>query len=318
MKINNTKKNIDPLVSVVITTKDEETNIENCLNSIICQNYNNIEIIVVDNYSKDKTIEIAKKYTRKVFSKGPERSAQRNYGMIMKANGIYVIYLDADMLLAPDVIKNCVNYCKDRKYVALHLSEIVLGNSTLSKIRRFEREFYDGTAIDGARFFLKQVFCKVGGFDENLFKEGSGEDWDIDKLIRQEGEISLLPKYYNKHIKADWPLSDFVKQKGVLYIPGFSGLYHNEENVNFFSYLKKKFYYTKGFNAYINKWGKKDKDIRKQFGFLYRYFIVFFEDKKWKKVLKSPFLFLGVFFLRFCVGLVFIYSKLRTLSANKK
>ena len=47
-------------VSVVITTKNEEKNIENCLKSIQLQTWTNIEIIVVDNNSKDDSIEIAR------------------------------------------------------------------------------------------------------------------------------------------------------------------------------------------------------------------------------------------------------------------
>ena len=70
-----------PLVSIVITTKNEEHNIENCLLSIKEQTYSNIEIILVDNNSNDKTIEIALNFTSKIFNKGLERSAQRNYGM---------------------------------------------------------------------------------------------------------------------------------------------------------------------------------------------------------------------------------------------
>ncbi len=69
-----------PLVSVIVTTKNEERNIENCLKSIRNQTYKNIEIIVVDNNSDDRTKEIAKKYTAQVFNHGPERSAQRNLG----------------------------------------------------------------------------------------------------------------------------------------------------------------------------------------------------------------------------------------------
>ena len=58
-----------PRVSIVITTKNEEKNIENCLLSIKEQTYSNIEIILVDNNSKDKTIEIALNFTRKIFNK---------------------------------------------------------------------------------------------------------------------------------------------------------------------------------------------------------------------------------------------------------
>jgi len=57
------------LVSIIITTKNEEKNIENCLKSIKLQTYSNIEIIVVDNNSSDQTKEISQKYTDKVLDK---------------------------------------------------------------------------------------------------------------------------------------------------------------------------------------------------------------------------------------------------------
>src|SRR3990172_11954649 len=130
-----------PLVSIIITTKNEENNIANCLKSIKAQSYpqEKIEIIVVDNASTDKTKEIALTYTDKVFDKGPERSAQRNYGMIDKSSGHYVMYIDADMILSPDLISACVNYTNQTHSTALHIKEIILGQSYWSKVRRFER-----------------------------------------------------------------------------------------------------------------------------------------------------------------------------------
>ena len=145
-----------PLVSITITTKNEEKNIGNCLKSIKLQTYPNIEIIVVDNNSPDKTKQIAKRYTKKVFNKGPERSAQRNYGMISKSKGKYVMFLDADMILSPSLIESCVKVIENGKFFALHIPEVVLGDKYFSKVRRFERSFYDGTSIDGARFFAKK------------------------------------------------------------------------------------------------------------------------------------------------------------------
>jgi glycosyltransferase involved in cell wall biosynthesis len=59
-----------PLVSVIIPTKNSESTIDYCLRSIRGQTYTNIEVIVVDNYSRDKTEEVAQKYG-KVLSKGP-------------------------------------------------------------------------------------------------------------------------------------------------------------------------------------------------------------------------------------------------------
>ena len=103
-------KNV-PLVSVVITTKNEEKNIENCLQSIRRQTFKDIELIVVDNFSEDKTAELAEKYHAKVYFEGNERSAQRNYGAKV-ARGEYLIYLDADMILSPTVIEECVAKCE--------------------------------------------------------------------------------------------------------------------------------------------------------------------------------------------------------------
>lgn len=272
----------NPLVSIVVTTKNEEKNIENCIKSIMEQGYKNVEIIVVDNNSSDRTKEIALKYTEKVFDKGPERSAQRNYGMIDKSSGEYVMFIDADMILAPSLIEKCVEYFKggSEKIYALWIPEIVLGNKFFSKCRRFERSFYNGTVIDGARFFRKDKFVEVGGFDLSM---SGPEDWDIDKKIGR-GNIRLIDS------------KDSV-------------IYHNEAEFDLKKYLSKKGYYAKSFDGYINKWGKNDEDVKKQFGLFYRYFGVFFENGKWKKLLLHPILTLGMYFLRFLVGISYLINK---------
>jgi glycosyltransferase involved in cell wall biosynthesis len=303
--------NSSPLISIVITTKNEEKNIQACLESIQGQTYRNIEIIVVDNFSTDRTQEIARQYTSKLFSKGPERSAQRNYGMIDIAQGEYVMFVDADMILAPGLIGACVRRIQAGDCLALHIREIVLGVNFLSKVRRFERTFYDGTAVDGARFFLKRAFVQVGGFDAELFKEGSGEDWDIDKLIKRIGTITLL----NESLADDqsWApdLFEFINSRGVAPSRREALIYHNEADFVLSNYLKKKAYYAKGFDGYIAKWGRNDPDICKQFGLWYRYFGVFLENGKWLKLLAHPLLSIGMYLLRVLVGTVFILRKRR-------
>ena len=261
------------LVSVIITTKNEEGNIGNCLESVLAQSYSaeNIETIVVDNSSTDKTKEIALKYIQKVFTYGPERSAQKNFG-IRESKGEYFLHFDADMVLSENVVKECVEkVSSDENIIALFIPEIVMGKDFFSKVRRFERSFYDGTVIDAVRFIRKDKFFEVGGFDEKLY---ACEDWDLEKRLKKLGKF------------------DIVK----------SPLYHNEKGFSLKKYLAKKGYYSKNLDVYIEKWGKDDPDVKKQFGFYYRFLGVFVENGKWKKFLRHPILTAGMHFLRFLVG----------------
>jgi len=271
------KKQNQPLVSVVITTKNEEANIDNCLKSIKQQSHSNIEIIVVDNNSSDKTKEIAKKYTKLVFNKGPERSVQRNLG-INQGKGKYAMYLDADMILSKEVIKECVETCENNKDIAgLYIPEKIVSRNFWTKVRRFERSFYDGTVIDCVRFVSKSAFNQVKGFDQTMT---GPEDWDFDKKIRNIGKVTVIK----------------------------SELYHNEGNFNMKKYLQKKSYYAQSFNTYIAKWGKEDADIKKQLGLTYRYFGVFLENGKLLKLLSHPVLTLGMYYIRFRVGIGFLFG----------
>lgn len=296
----------EPLVSIVITTKNEEQNIENCLLSIKEQTYSNIEIILVDNNSKDKTIEIALNFTRKIFNKGLERSAQRNYGMSTIARGKYVMFLDADMILGPKTTEACVSMIEKGSWLALHIPEFILGKRYFPCVRRFERSFYNGTVIDGARFFKKSSFIEVGGFDETM---SGPEDWDIDKKIKKNGPIGMLP-VTSEYIKASsWKQKYFLVERGVDPNGRWNAIFHNESEFVLKKYLSKKKYYSRSMDTYISKWGQRDPDIRKQLGLWYRFFWVFLEKGKWKYLLEKPHLIPGIYLLRILVGLQFLRRK---------
>lgn len=299
-----------PLVSIIITTKNEEKNIANCLESIKRQSYSQekLEIIVVDNNSIDKTKEIAQKYTNKIYNQGPERSAQRNYGA-KKAQGSWLLFLDADMILSPTAISKSIKKAQKENLIALYIPEVILGASFWSQVRRLERSFYDATPIDAVRLIKTNVFNKIRGFDLSLT---GPEDWDLDKRIRQEGKVGLSTTYNFSQIhqrlnKLDYD-NNFIDN--LLEITKKPILYHNEVNFNLGKYLAKKAYYSASFDKYLKKRGKNGPDIRKQFGFFYRYFGVFIERKGWRKIIRFPHLAMGVFILKFLVGLNYLKQKL--------
>ena len=266
-------------ISVIVTTKNEEEHIADCLQSVKDQDYpqDKMEIIVVDNNSTDNTKLIASEFTSQVYNLGPERSAQRNYG-IAKARGRYLIYLDADMTLSKNVISRALRKCEDEDYTALYIPERIIGIGFWIKVRDFERSFYNATSIDVVRFISKEAALKINGFDETL---NGPEDWDFDRRAKEVGETGIISEC----------------------------IFHNEEKFNLFRYTGKKKYYARGFSRYINKWGRDAPTIREQFGLYYRFLGVFMEEGKWRKIVAHPFLTISMLSLRLMVGMVFIYSK---------
>ena len=89
-------------VSFVVPTRNSGKTVERCLRSISEQDHPDVELVVVDNFSQDSTAKIAKSYTALVAAKGPERSAQRNYGAHL-SSGRYIVFIDSDMVLSPTV-----------------------------------------------------------------------------------------------------------------------------------------------------------------------------------------------------------------------
>ena len=91
-------------LSVVLSVHNEETNIREALESV--KNLAN-EIIIVDNESTDKTVQIAKKYTKNILDhKNTPNSLNtpKNYGF-SKATGDWILSLDADERVSPELAK---------------------------------------------------------------------------------------------------------------------------------------------------------------------------------------------------------------------
>lgn len=261
-------------ISIIITTKNEGLVIDNLLESIADQSLKAYEVLVVDNYSSDDTLKIAKSYKARVYTKGPERSSQRNYGVKM-AKGNYVLILDADMTLTPNIIKELSRSSKQ----IVTVPEKSFGVGPFVKFKVFEREFYEGEdSVEAPRFFAKKLFEKYGGYDEKIT---GPEDYDLPLRMKKDG-------YKFGRIK--------------------SYILHNEKYFNPIKSAKKKFYYASKASLYA----KRHKDmILKQGNFIFR--PVFF--RKWKKLVSSPFLSIGMLMLKIIEGtgalMGFIYGQFK-------
>lgn len=249
------------LVSAIITTKNEEDVVANIIKSLLKQTYPNIEIILVDNYSTDRTIKIAKKLGIKTYLFGPERSAQRNFGA-KKSHGEYLIFLDADMELSSQVVEECVETMQsDRKYGGIVIPEESVAETFWGRVKAYERSFYNlegDTFIEAARFFTREAYLKAGGFDETIT---GPEDWDFPETVQKVGFKIVRIK---------------------------SRIYHHERISSIFDLVKKKYYYALNSSRYLQKNNipiVNPKTI---------YFLrpVFY--KNWKRIISHPLLSLSM------------------------
>jgi glycosyltransferase involved in cell wall biosynthesis len=235
---------------------------------VFSQTHKNIEVIVVDNYSKDSTPNIAKQYNLRFFTKGPERCPQRNFG-VSKASGEYVLIIDSDMVLTPKVIEECYKLAgSNHKIAGVIIPEESFGEGFWAQCKKLERSFYlEVPYMEAARFFKKSLFNKVGGYDEKLV---SGEDWDLSQRVEHFGKL--------------------VRSK--------SFIHHNEGHISLLKTIKKKYYYAQKFALYKEKnKNNTNEQIKKQISIIGRYWLFLSHPKK---LFKNPALGLGMLFMKTC------------------
>ena len=154
------------LVSVIIPTKNcEDRNLAMCFNSIKNQSYPNIEIIVVDDHSIDKTREICERYAKVFLAKGPTGS-QRNFGAKI-AKGDFIFFIDSDMELPNNLVEVCIGKAKNQDAILIEDNGIAKG--FWGKCHSFEKELHIGDkVVTSPRFINKTKYWEINGLDESM------------------------------------------------------------------------------------------------------------------------------------------------------
>lgn len=187
-------------ISIIIPALNEEKYISKLLTDIKSQTFKDFEVIVADAGSKDKTIELAKKYNAKVV-KGGLPGVGRNAGAKV-AFGEFLFFIDADIRLPKSFLKKAYSEIKKRnlhlatcefKPISNFLVDKVIFDTTnvLMKLVQYSRPLAPGACILVSHW----LFDKVGGFDE---KVKLAEDHD---LIRRANKIKRLRVLNNTYIR---------------------------------------------------------------------------------------------------------------------
>lgn len=177
--------------SVIIPAYNEEDTLEKTVESVVNLDYpkDKIEVLIIDDGSKDKTLDIARRLERKysnlrVFTKknGGKGSAL-NFG-IKKAKGELVISLDSDSFVASDALKKMIPYFNDPKVMCVTSAmKVYKPKGFLQRIQATEYDLgiflrksfskIDAVHVTPGPFsvYRKEFFIKHGGYDEKNVTE---------------------------------------------------------------------------------------------------------------------------------------------------
>ena len=122
------------LVSIIVPIYNAQKYLKACIDSLITQKYEEIEVVLVNDGSSDKSEEICLEYANKDKrvkyhpKKNGGVSSARNYG-ISKAKGKYIFFIDSDDYLAPDVIGALVEKTKNSNNLISVKHKLVFDNN---------------------------------------------------------------------------------------------------------------------------------------------------------------------------------------------
>ncbi len=197
------RNNYNPLVSVLLPTYNGASTIGGCIESLLNQSYQNVEIIVIDDGSADETYAVVSKYPVKYYRIPHGGRAQAvNFGL-RRARGEIVAVVEDDAVYLPNYLREVVKHFEDPLVGVVMGPHYVLDpKSFVEKCKDLERRvhFTDYVPYTGW-VFRKNLLEKVGGFDESV---ASGDEVITSRRIASLGyKIVFEPKAVWLHREPD-------------------------------------------------------------------------------------------------------------------
>jgi glycosyltransferase involved in cell wall biosynthesis len=202
-----------PLVSVLMTSFNREKFIGAAIESVLASTYKNFELIICDDASKDKTVEIAKLYADQdkrirlyINEKNLGQFPNRNYAASL-ASGKYIKYVDSDDLIYPSGLEILVTMMEKYPEAGYGLCSLEQDRERVYPFMLTPKEAYERHFIKNIPLFhkaplssiiKKETFKSVNGFS-NSFGEG---DYDLWLNLSTLYNVVLMPEgvvWYREH-----------------------------------------------------------------------------------------------------------------------
>lgn len=215
-----------PKFSIIIPVYNVEPYIKKCLDSVTRQTYKDYEVIIINDGSTDKSMEIAKKYDFKIINQQNQgQSAARNKG-IKNAKGEYIVFLDSDDTIEKDLLKKLDQATSDKPDVIRYQVRTTYedkdainypeeGFDTCSGVDAFEKichyHFVDAVAL----YCIKRKYYEEENFS---FKEGTlHEDFRLIPVLIMKAKtvksLSYIGYNYLQRNNSTMNSNDYQKTK---------------------------------------------------------------------------------------------------------
>ena len=216
-----------PLVTVIVPAYNEEKAIDKTVEALVRLSYSNKEIVIVDDGSTDRTLEVARSYAKEDLVKVVTKSNGGKWDAlntgIKESKGKFIVCIDADTLLDQNAIQRLINHFNDPKIAAV-AGNVKVGNrsSILTKLqaleyivginlhRRTEASFQKVTVVPGPiGAFRTSILKEIGLFEGDTF----AEDADITIRILKAGYKTVFEPQAFGYTEAPKSMNNLAKQR---------------------------------------------------------------------------------------------------------
>lgn len=202
-------------VSVVVPAYNEEKYIADCIKSLLAQDFPTeaYEIIVVDNGSTDRTMEIAASMGVRVLNKVGNVGAVRNFG-VKNANGDVIAFIDSDCVVSKDWITKGLLLINSKENSVYGGGALLRKNASWIETNWLlgaDENKVPKDLLGCSIFITKKNFVDVGCFDELI---SSGEDTLLANALRRNScAVIMTPEISVIHLGNALTSKDFIKRQ---------------------------------------------------------------------------------------------------------
>lgn len=233
---------MNELITIIINVYNGEKFIKKCLDSVINQTYKNLEILIINDGSTDKTLKICKTYKDKrikiITTKNQGLSLSRNTG-IDNAKGEYLYFIDVDDFIELDTIEYLYNLCK--KYKA------DMSTCKCMDIYDYEivkKDYEEKIEVNAGIYFLKKILLSI---DRSVTTWNKLMKKELFNNIRYENRITNdVAVTYKQTLKIDkYVFSNQMKYYHLRHKESITGIHSAERAIDQYKASYERYNYIK-------------------------------------------------------------------------